>query len=64
MSITTVRNLKKYREQKVISQDRFSNLVDVTYNTSTKLESGVAKNPRVENLRFVAKALGVSVDDL
>ena len=57
-------NLKKYRNQKGVSQVKLSKLADITYNTITKLESGATKNPRVETLRFIAKALGVSVDDL
>ena len=62
MSIS--KNLKKYRNKKGVSQDKLSKLVDVTYNTIIKLESGATKNPRVETLRLIAKALGVSVDDL
>ena len=62
MSIAS--NLKKYRKKKGVSQDKLSKLVDITYNTIIKLESGATKNPRVETLRLIAVALGVSVDDL
>lgn len=57
-------NLKKYRKKKGVSQDKLSKLADITYNTIIKLESGATKNPRVETLRLIAVALGVSVDDL
>jgi len=57
-------NLKKYRKKKSVSQDKLSKLADVTYNTIIKLESGATKNPRVETLRPIAKALDVSVDEL
>jgi transcriptional regulator with XRE-family HTH domain len=62
--MSIAKNLKKYRNKKGVSQDKLSKLVDITYNTIIKLESGATKNPRVETLRLIAKALGVSVDDL
>ncbi len=63
-NMSIAKNLKKYRKQKGISQDKLSKLADVTYNTIIKLESGATKNPRVETLQLIAKALGVGVDDL
>ena len=57
-------NIKKYRGKLGISQDRLSKLADVTYNTMIKIESGVNKNPTIETLAKIAKALNVSVDDL
>ena len=62
--MSIAKNLNKYRNKKGVSQDKLSKLVDITYNTIIKLESGATKNPRVETLRLIAKALGVSVDDL
>jgi len=47
-----------------ISQDRLSKLADVTYNTIIKIESGANKNPTIETLSKIAKALCVGVDDL
>jgi len=35
-----------------------------TYNTITKIESGANTNPTIDTLTKIAKALGVSVDDL
>ncbi|MCX6813550.1 MAG: helix-turn-helix transcriptional regulator [Candidatus Azambacteria bacterium] len=57
-------NIKKYRGKLGISQDRLSKLADVTYNTMIKIESGVNKNPTIETLAKIAKALNVAVDDL
>ena len=57
-------NIKKYRKQRGISQDQLSKLAGVTYNTITKIESGATKNPRVDTLRLIAKALKVKVDNL
>jgi len=41
-----------------------SKLVDVIYNTIIKIESGANKNPTIETLTKIAKALSVGVDDL
>jgi len=57
-------NIKKYRQKMGISQDRLSKIADVTYNTVIKIESGANKNPTIETLAKIAKALEVGVDDL
>jgi transcriptional regulator with XRE-family HTH domain len=57
-------NIKKYRGKLGLSQDRLSKLADITYNTIIKIESGVNKNPTIETLAKIAKALNVGVDDL
>lgn len=61
---TIASNIKKYRNKISVSQDRLSKLADVTYNTIIKIESGANKNPTIETLAKIAKALGVGVDDL
>ena len=61
---TIAENIKKYRNKMSVSQDRLSKLADVTYNTIIKIESGANKNPTIETLAKIAKALNVSVDDL
>ncbi|MBZ1356564.1 MAG: helix-turn-helix domain-containing protein [Candidatus Nealsonbacteria bacterium] len=58
------KNLKKLREQKGLSQDRLAKLADVANNTIIKIEQGENINPTLETLKKVAKALGVSVDNL
>lgn len=58
------KNIKKYREKMGISQDRLSKLADITYVTIIKIESGANKNPTIETISKIAKALGVKVDDL
>ncbi|MBU1102137.1 helix-turn-helix domain-containing protein [Patescibacteria group bacterium] len=57
-------NIKKYRKKKGITQDKLSKIADITYNTIIKIESGATCNPRVETLKQIADALGVSIDDL
>jgi DNA-binding XRE family transcriptional regulator len=58
------KKIKKYRNKLGISQDRLSKLADVTYNTIIKIESGANINPTIDTLTKIAKALGVSVDEL
>lgn len=61
---TIAKNVKKYRKKLGISQDKLSKLSNITYNTIIKIESGTTYNPRVETLKHIADALGVSIDDL
>jgi transcriptional regulator with XRE-family HTH domain len=58
------KNIKKYREKKGISQDKLSKLAGITLHTIAKIESGATPDPRIETVKKIADALGVSVDDL
>jgi transcriptional regulator with XRE-family HTH domain len=58
------KNIKKYREKQGISQDKLSKLAGVTLHTITKIESGATPDPRIETVKKIADALGISVDDL
>lgn len=58
------KNIERLRRQKGLSQERLARLADVANNTIIKMESGENKNPTLETLRKVAKALDVSVDEL
>ena len=58
------KNVKRLREAKGLSQERLARLADVANNTLIKMETGENKNPTLETLKKVAKALDVSVDDL
>lgn len=57
-------NIRKYRLQRDMSQDRLSKLADVAFHTIVKIESGDTPNPTIETVRKIAAALGVSIDDL
>ena len=57
-------NIKKLRETKGLSQEKLARLADVANNTLIKMESGENQNPTLNSLKKVAKAFGVSVDDL
>jgi len=58
------KNIKKLRKQKSLSQDRLYKLADVSNNTIIKIESGGIQNPTIKTVQKIAKALGVSLDDL
>ncbi|PJA92035.1 DNA-binding protein, partial [Candidatus Kuenenbacteria bacterium CG_4_9_14_3_um_filter_39_14] len=47
-----------------LSQDKLARLADVAHATIIKIESGANKNPTIETLAKIAKALSVGVDDL
>ncbi|OGD63246.1 hypothetical protein A2215_04630 [Candidatus Berkelbacteria bacterium RIFOXYA2_FULL_43_10] len=57
-------NIKKFRLKMGLSQDKLSKKADITYNTLIKIESGANKNPTIETMSRIAKALDVKVDDL
>ena len=58
------KNITRLRKAKGISQEKLARLADVANNTLIKMESGENQNPTLDTLKKVAKALGVSVDDL
>jgi len=57
-------NIKKLREVKGLSQEKLARLADVANNTLIKMESGENQNPTLDTLKKVAKALGVSIEEL
>ena len=57
-------NFKKLRAQKDYSLEKVARLAELSLNTVVRLESGVNKNPTIETLTKIARALEVSVDDL
>jgi len=61
---TIGKNIRHYRKKLGLSQDKLSKLAEVAYNTVVKIESGENPNPTIDTLTKIAKALGVSIDDL
>lgn len=61
---TIGKNIKQYRQGKGLSQDKLSKLADLSLNTVVKMELDESPNPTIETIQKIAKALGVSVDDL
>jgi len=57
-------NIKRRRTKLGLSQEDFAQKSGVKYTTLTKIESGVIKTPSVLMVEKIAKALGVSIEDL
>jgi len=57
-------NIKKHRTKTGLSQEGFAQKSGVKYTTLTKIESGVIKKPSVVLMAKIAKALGVSIEEL
>lgn len=58
------KNIRKLRREKGISQDRLSKLADLSLNTIVNVEAGSNPNPTIETIEKIAKAFGVSIDEL
>jgi len=61
---TIGKNIKRFRQEKRLSQDKLSKLADLSLNTVVKIELDDSPNPTIETVQKIAKALEVSVDDL
>ena len=59
-----LKNLVSFRKQKGWSQEKLAVESGMSYNTIIKIERGGIKNPKIETVIKLAKALGVSLDDL
>jgi len=57
-------NIKKQRTKLGLSQEDFAKKSGVKYTTLTKIESNVIKKPSVMIMSKIAKAFGVSIEDL
>jgi transcriptional regulator with XRE-family HTH domain len=61
---TIAKNIRKYRKEKGLSQDKLARLADIAHATIIKIESGGIQSPTIDTVQKIAKALGVKVDDL
>lgn len=57
-------NIKKYRNKQGLSQEDLAKKSGVKYTTLTKIESNVIKKPSVLVMDKLARALGVSIEEL
>jgi len=64
MSSKISNNLKKLRAKRGYSLEKVARLANLSLNTIVKIENGVNKNPTIETLTKIAKALEVGVNDL
>jgi len=58
------KNIKKRRTKLGLSQEDFAQKSGVKYTTLTKIETEIIKKPSVVLVAKIAKALGVSIEDL
>lgn len=56
--------IKHLREKKGLSQEKLARIADVSNNTIFNIESGKQKNPTIETVSKIAKALGVAIEEL
>lgn len=59
-----LKNLKKCRIEKDWSQEKLAREAGISYQTVIKIERGGIKNPKLETLIRLAKALSISLDEL
>ena len=64
MSNKISKNLKRLRDKKGYSLEKVARLADLSLNTIVKIENGVNKNPTIETLNKIAKALEVDINVL
>jgi transcriptional regulator with XRE-family HTH domain len=66
MSKTTIiaKNIRKYRKENGLSQDKLARLADVAHATIIKIESGGIQSPTIDTVQKIAKALGIGLEDL
>ncbi len=59
-----LKNLAKIRKQKGWSQEKLAQEAGISYNTLIKIERGGIKNPKIETVIKLPKALNISLDSL
>lgn len=58
------KTIKKFRKEKGWRQDELAEKSGVPMSTITKIEAGFIKNPSIEKMAKIAKALEITVDEL
>ena len=61
---TISENIKKLRSKLGLTQDDLAKKADIKYTTLMKVESGTVNKPSVQTMDKIARALGVSIEDL
>ena len=51
---TIGKNIKRYRQDKGLSQDKLSKLADLSLNTVVKIELDESRNPTIETIQRIA----------
>ena len=58
------RRIRELRKKKGLSQEKLARLANVSFITVVKIESGESKHPTIQTMAGIAKALGISLDEL
>ena len=58
------KRIESLRKKQGLSQEKLARLADVSNNTIINIEAGINDNPTIETLRKIARAFGVSVEEL
>ena len=61
---TIGKTIRKYRQEKGMSQEALARAADLSLPTIVKIESGETPNPSIDTVQKIAKAFGVSIDNL
>ena len=61
---TISENIKKVRAKLGLTQDDLAKKADIKYTTLMKVESGTVNKLSVQTMDKIARALGVSIEDL
>lgn len=61
---TIGKTIRKYRQEKEMSQEALARAADLSLPTVVKIESGETPNPSIDTVQKIAKAFGVRIDDL
>ncbi len=59
-----LKNLAKLRKEKGFTQEGLARKAEISFHTIVKIEGGRIKNPRIETVMKLAKALKITVDAL
>ena len=57
-------NIKRLRTKQGISQDDLARKAEIKYSTLAKIEGDFVTKPGVQMIAKIAKALGVSIEEL
>jgi len=57
-------NIKRFRNQKKMTQKQLAEKAGITLFTLAKIESGATADPRIETVKSISKVLLISLDEL
>lgn len=61
---TIGKTIRKYRQEKKMSQEALARAANLSFPTIVKIESGETPNPSIDTVKKISSALGISIDDL